>query len=48
MLFFLSGSRIPAKIKPVKKEVAMLLSEAVANFMDYQKMNSGKKYGQEL
>jgi len=48
MLFFPLGSRIPAKIKPVKKEGVMLLSKAVANFMDYQKMNSGKKYGQKL
>jgi hypothetical protein len=31
-----------------KKEVIMLLSEAIANFMEYQKVNSGKKYGQEL
>jgi len=26
----------------------MLLAKAVANFMEYQKINSGKKYGQEL
>jgi len=30
MLSLFIGIRIPAKIKPVKKEVAMLLSEAVA------------------
>jgi hypothetical protein len=35
--------------KPLtKKEVIMLLSEAIAHFMEYQKVNSGKKYGQEL
>ncbi|MBA2882475.1 hypothetical protein HNR65_002827 [Desulfosalsimonas propionicica] len=26
----------------------MLLSQAITNFMAYQKMNAGKKYGQEL
>jgi len=26
----------------------MNVSQAITNFMDYQKMNSGKKYGQEL
>jgi hypothetical protein len=26
----------------------MNVSEAIRNFMEYQKMNSGKKYGQEL
>ena len=26
----------------------MLLSQAVKNFMEYQKLNAGKKYGQEL
>ena len=26
----------------------MKLLQAIANFMDFQKMNSGKKYGQEL
>ncbi len=40
MLFFLSGSWIPAKIKPEKKEGVMLPSKAVANFMDYQKMTT--------
>jgi len=30
------------------KEVTMQLLQAIANFMDFQKMNSGKKYGQEL
>ena len=38
---------LPIK-KTLKKEVAMFLSQAITNFMDYQKMNSGKKYGQEL
>ena len=27
------------------KEVAMIISRAITIFMDYQKMNSGKKYG---
>ncbi len=26
----------------------MKVSLAITNFMDFQKMNSGKKYGQEL
>ena len=26
----------------------MNVSEAIRNFMEYQRMNSGKKYGQEL
>jgi len=26
----------------------MMLSQAVNNFVGYQKLNSGKKYGQEL
>jgi hypothetical protein len=26
----------------------MNVSEAIRNFMEYQKMNSGKKYGQKL
>jgi hypothetical protein len=26
----------------------MKVSQAITNFMDFQKMNSGKKYGQEL
>jgi len=26
----------------------MKLSQAINNFMEFQKMNSGKKYGQEL
>jgi len=26
----------------------MLLSQAITNFMEYQKMNAGKKYDQEL
>jgi len=48
MLFF-SERLSSAKNKPLKaKEVIMLLSQAVTNFMEYQKMNSGKKYGQEL
>jgi len=40
---------ITAKIKTLTiKEVAMLISQAFTIFMDYQKMNSGKKYGQKL
>jgi hypothetical protein len=31
-----------------KKEVIMLLSKAITDFVQYQKVNSGKKYGQEL
>jgi hypothetical protein len=30
------------------EEVAMNVSQSITNFMDYQKMNSGEKYGQEL
>jgi hypothetical protein len=30
------------------KEVTMKVAQAVDSFMDYQKMNSGKKYDQEL
>jgi len=26
----------------------MLLSQSITNFMEYQKINAGKKYGQEL
>jgi hypothetical protein len=26
----------------------MNVSQAIKNFMDFQKLNSGKKYGQEL
>ena len=26
----------------------MKVSQTITNFMDFQKMNSGKKYGQEL
>ena len=30
------------------KEVTMKVAQAVDSFMDYRKMNSGKKYDQEL
>ena len=33
---------------PNPKEAAMKVQEAVTNFINYQKANSGKKYGQEL
>ena len=32
----------------INKEVAMFISQAITIFMDYQKMNSGKKYAQKL
>jgi len=31
-----------------KEEATMKLSQAITNFMEYQRINSGKKYGQEL
>ncbi len=31
-----------------QKEDPMKVPKSVTNFMDYQKINSGKKYGQEL
>jgi hypothetical protein len=42
-----SGLRAP-KNPSTKEEVIMKLSQAITNFMEYQRINSGKKYGQEL
>lgn len=43
----IENSRVYSSEKTIK-EVAMLISQAITIFMDYQKMNSGKKYGQKL
>jgi hypothetical protein len=48
LYLYLKGPAMRPRKLFTKEEVIMLLSEAIANFMEYQKVNSGKKYGQEL
>ncbi|MGM0788203.1 MAG: hypothetical protein ACQETG_10925, partial [Thermodesulfobacteriota bacterium] len=47
-IIILKGPVCGLKKTSNKEEVIMLLSKAITDFVQYQKVNSGKKYGQEL